>query len=85
MTVSSSYEIRAKLDHPVIDADGHTSEYLPAFGEYLPRSGGHDGLQQALPRSARRDRRLVRAHPRATPHQASDEVTVVDAADARRS
>ncbi|HUP72683.1 MAG TPA: amidohydrolase family protein [Acidimicrobiales bacterium] len=35
MNVSASYEIRTKLDHPVIDADGHTSEYLPALAEYL--------------------------------------------------
>ena len=39
MTISSSYEIRARLDHPVIDADGHTSEYLPAFAEYLREVG----------------------------------------------
>jgi predicted TIM-barrel fold metal-dependent hydrolase len=39
VTSSSSYEIRSKLDHPVIDADGHTSEYLPAFGEYLREIG----------------------------------------------
>jgi predicted TIM-barrel fold metal-dependent hydrolase len=39
MTTSASYEIRSKLDHPVIDADGHTSEYLPALGEYLREVG----------------------------------------------
>ena len=39
MSVSRSYEIRCKLDHPVIDADGHTSEFLPAFGEYLREAG----------------------------------------------
>lgn len=33
--MTSSYEIRCKLGHPVIDADGHTSEFPPAFGEYL--------------------------------------------------
>jgi predicted TIM-barrel fold metal-dependent hydrolase len=37
--VSASYEIRCKLDHPVIDADGHTSEFLPALGEYLRAVG----------------------------------------------
>ena len=35
MSLSRSYAIRSRLDHPVIDADGHTSEYLPAFGTYL--------------------------------------------------
>lgn len=35
MSPSRSAEIRSRLGHPVIDADGHTSEYLPAFGTYL--------------------------------------------------
>ena len=35
MTVSPSAKVREQLDHPVIDIDGHTSEYPPAFGEYL--------------------------------------------------
>jgi len=39
VSVSASYEIRSQLDHPVIDADGHTSEYLPALGEYLREVG----------------------------------------------
>lgn len=39
MSISSSSDIRERLDHPVIDADGHTSEYLPAFGEYLREVG----------------------------------------------
>jgi predicted TIM-barrel fold metal-dependent hydrolase len=36
---SRSADIRDRLDHPVIDADGHTSEYLPALGEYLREVG----------------------------------------------
>ncbi len=39
MSISPSYDIRSRLDHPVIDADGHTSEYPPAFGEYLREVG----------------------------------------------
>jgi predicted TIM-barrel fold metal-dependent hydrolase len=39
MSSSRSAEIRDRLDHPVIDADGHTSEYLPAFGAYLREVG----------------------------------------------
>ena len=31
--------IRERLDHPVIDADGHTTEYLPALTEYLREVG----------------------------------------------
>jgi predicted TIM-barrel fold metal-dependent hydrolase len=32
---SASAAVRDKLDHPVIDIDGHTSEFIPALGEYL--------------------------------------------------
>lgn len=34
-----AYEIRSRLDHPVIDADGHTTEYLPALSAYLREVG----------------------------------------------
>ena len=33
-------EIRAGLDHPVIDADGHGIEFLPWFRELLRDEGG---------------------------------------------
>ena len=32
-------EIRERLDHPVIDADGHTTEFVPALAEYLKEVG----------------------------------------------
>ena len=35
----SAYEIRSGLDHPVIDADGHTTEFAPALAEYLKEVG----------------------------------------------
>jgi predicted TIM-barrel fold metal-dependent hydrolase len=35
-----SAAIRARLGHPVIDADGHAAEYAPAFVEYLRRVAG---------------------------------------------
>jgi predicted TIM-barrel fold metal-dependent hydrolase len=35
-----SAEIRAKLDHPVIDCDGHLREFLPIYEEYLAQVGG---------------------------------------------
>ncbi|MBW2423575.1 MAG: amidohydrolase family protein [Deltaproteobacteria bacterium] len=35
----SAYEIRSSLDHPVIDADGHTTEFAPALAEYLKEVG----------------------------------------------
>ncbi|PON12072.1 hypothetical protein C2W62_41535 [Candidatus Entotheonella serta] len=37
---SKSAEIRARLDHPVIDADGHTVECEPLFLDYLKQVGG---------------------------------------------
>jgi predicted TIM-barrel fold metal-dependent hydrolase len=43
MTVSSSTtssaEIRIRLGHPVIDVDGHTSEFIPALAPYLREVG----------------------------------------------
>jgi predicted TIM-barrel fold metal-dependent hydrolase len=35
-----SAKIRASLSHPVIDADGHTIEYGPAYFEFLKQAGG---------------------------------------------
>jgi predicted TIM-barrel fold metal-dependent hydrolase len=37
---SHSARIRAQLSHPVIDADGHTIEYGPAYFEFLKQVGG---------------------------------------------
>ena len=38
--MTRSAEIRARLDHPVIDGDGHLCEHMPTFFEYLKRSAG---------------------------------------------
>src|SRR5581483_10315636 len=35
-----SADIRARLNHPVIDADGHIAEYIPTFMDYLKDVGG---------------------------------------------
>jgi predicted TIM-barrel fold metal-dependent hydrolase len=35
----SAAEIRARLDHPVIDADGHIIEYRPALDAYMKEEG----------------------------------------------
>jgi predicted TIM-barrel fold metal-dependent hydrolase len=43
-----SAQIRARLKHPVIDADGHTIEYAPAYFEYLKRVGGARIAEQYL-------------------------------------
>ena len=41
-TASRSTEIRARLDHPVIDCDGHLHEISPLVVEYLAEVGGRD-------------------------------------------
>jgi predicted TIM-barrel fold metal-dependent hydrolase len=38
--VTRSAEVRRRLKHPVIDADGHTIEYGPAYFEFLKQVGG---------------------------------------------
>ncbi|MEE3325925.1 MAG: amidohydrolase family protein [Myxococcota bacterium] len=42
-------EIRASLDHPVIDADGHMVEYMPAVREHLLAVGGESVASQFDP------------------------------------
>jgi predicted TIM-barrel fold metal-dependent hydrolase len=37
---TTSAKIRAKLDHPVIDCDGHLREFLPIYEDYLVKHGG---------------------------------------------
>ncbi|MEW6297753.1 MAG: amidohydrolase family protein [Thermodesulfobacteriota bacterium] len=37
---STSAAVRARLDHPVIDSDGHMIEFEPGFLDYLRRVGG---------------------------------------------
>src|SRR4249919_1999794 len=41
-----SAEIRAKLNHPIIDTDGHTVELMPVFFDYLKRFGGADMIKK---------------------------------------
>jgi len=42
--VSNGASVRATLDHPVIDADGHTLELGPALSQYLRADGVADDL-----------------------------------------
>ena len=44
---SSPSELRARLDHPIIDADGHCVEFLPALLPYF-REEGIEGEGEAL-------------------------------------
>src|SRR5271166_5021714 len=37
---SKSAEIRARLNHPIIDSDGHTVEVGPLFFDYMKAVGG---------------------------------------------
>ena len=38
--------LRADLGHPVIDADGHTVEFLPALLPYFKKAGVADHVEQ---------------------------------------
>ena len=43
---SRSARIRASLDYPVIDTDGHVIEFLPLFLDYLKEEGGAEMAQR---------------------------------------
>jgi predicted TIM-barrel fold metal-dependent hydrolase len=45
---SRSSEIREKLDHPIIDSDGHTAEFEPALFDYLRDVGGPQAVDRLL-------------------------------------
>lgn len=45
---STSAEIRARLDHPVIDSDGHMIEFEPGFLEFLEREAGKSMVKRFL-------------------------------------
>lgn len=73
---SRSAIIRAKLNHPIIDSDGHTAEFEPVLLDYLREVGGSHAVDRllALPDSPfalrwykltpqeRRDQRQFRPH-----------------------
>src|SRR5438132_9521559 len=73
---SRSAAIRARLNHPIIDSDGHTAEFEPVLFDYLRDVGGSRAVDRllALPDSPlsfrwykltpqeRRDRRQIRPH-----------------------
>ena len=74
MAKSRSAEIRARLSHPIIDSDGHTVEFLPAFldvfkevagpkvaGRYVEEGGlGRSMRWYEASRKERLDRRMTR-------------------------
>ena len=44
----SATEIRARLDHPVIDADGHIVEVAPVYEEYIAKVAGPEVRDRAV-------------------------------------
>jgi predicted TIM-barrel fold metal-dependent hydrolase len=40
MAQTKSAAIRARLNHPIVDSDGHIAEFEPAFFDYLKNTGG---------------------------------------------
>lgn len=45
---SNSAAIRARVNHPIIDSDGHTVEFEPAFLDYLRQVGGPTVVERYL-------------------------------------
>ena len=41
----TAQEIKSRIDHPIIDADGHWLEYSPVFNERLRKVGGEDAVR----------------------------------------
>jgi predicted TIM-barrel fold metal-dependent hydrolase len=42
---SKSAELRARLNHPIIDSDGHLLEFLPVLTEYVQKAGGAQAVK----------------------------------------
>jgi predicted TIM-barrel fold metal-dependent hydrolase len=64
----SAAKIRAGLDHPVIDGDGHWMEPIPVFLEYLREVGGAEAVDQ-MRAVWRRNQAWYRATPQERQHQ----------------
>ncbi|HYR41075.1 MAG TPA: amidohydrolase, partial [Methylomirabilota bacterium] len=47
-TDSKSAAVRRRLDHPVIDGDGHWLEPIPIFLDYLRDVGGASAVEKFL-------------------------------------
>ncbi len=44
--ISKSAEIRARLNHPIIDSDGHVAEFEPAFFDFLKATAGSQMVER---------------------------------------
>ncbi len=42
---SKSAELRARLNHPIVDSDGHLLEFLPVLTEYVQKAGGAQAVK----------------------------------------
>jgi predicted TIM-barrel fold metal-dependent hydrolase len=42
---SKSAELRARLNHPIVDSDGHLLEFLPVLTEYVQKTGGAQAVK----------------------------------------
>jgi predicted TIM-barrel fold metal-dependent hydrolase len=51
---SRSAKVRARLNHPIIDTDGHTVELMPVFFDYIKQIGGADMVDRYKSAVARR-------------------------------
>ena len=60
---SKSAAIRARLNHPVVDADGHWVEYEPVLTEYLREAMGNRAAERLLPAIIEVRRRYYGADP----------------------
>ena len=47
-THASGARARARMSHPVVDADGHSQEFLPAIDEYLKKVGISAGVHELI-------------------------------------
>jgi hypothetical protein len=47
--ITKSAAIRARLNHPIVDADGHWVEYEPVLTEYLRDAMGNQAAERLLP------------------------------------
>ena len=52
---SRSSELRARLNHPVIDTDGHMVELFPVIFDYLKQVGGPEMSEKTFASFRRRD------------------------------
>ena len=48
---ASSADVRARLNHPIVDCDGHMLEHIPVFLDFLKETAGPEMVEHYLKRS----------------------------------